>query len=435
MAEKFKNYFTGVSPLEVSFATLMFMSRWLSVTMIIMASELLIQYGVLGSIGFIIAFVLAFIVYSFVGRSITITFSSKNTLGEVIAAKTTDTTKHILLILILLLSIGMIVIQAFSINLMLQTIFQIPLYMSQLLFYLFCFLFIVPGGIKRMLKLEPLFVAIIFSTVILIPVYFFIQKGIQPVYDGIWLYHPYLLYWKNNDGLFLFFTSFLLIFSLLIVDRISWQRLFQVKPQKVNIALSLSGVINGTILLALISMILISLSKNSYHNASTVFFNLITELHNSLLIGLFVGFCIIVSASAIGAEIQALISLFVKNLFKSSTIAAKRSEKQLHYMLAGGIFFFLLIISFFSPESIFESIFLYGVICTAMVWPMLIIIYGNRTIPVLYMYGVIFSIFCGWFIYFYIGQFSGLWVSFLLSGAFSSIFLIKERISSKRKSS
>ncbi|MGP4105948.1 hypothetical protein [Virgibacillus sp. L01] len=436
MEDKFKHYLTGANnSIGVSFGVLIFLTRGIPISIIIFSSELLIQYGLLGQIGFILAIMMAFIGFSFVANTIKKNFKNNATIGDVISARTSGATTKVMLGIMFVLSIGMLLIHSFSVHLMLQMLFDVPFYISQVVFYLFCFVYAGLGGMKRILKVEPLFVIVIFSAIILIPVYFFIQQGISPVYNGIWLYHPYLLYWKNYDSIFFVVTSFLLIFSMLMVDRVSWQRLFLIQSDKVRAALSLAGVIIGTILLALLSMILISLSGEGYNNPATVLFNMLTQLQTPPLVGLFITFCLVISSAAIGAELHAVTSFFVKNIFDETKKTTKLSKIQLSYLLSGFIIFLLLIAGFYSPVSIINSLFLYGLVCTSMFFPMLLIIYGKAFVHSLYIYGVLISIFSGLILFFAKGHFIGIWTTFTVSTCITFILYTHQSMQNKNHSS
>lgn len=84
---------------------------------------------------------------------------------------------------------------------------------------------------QRIHQLAGINVVLIFSAVIVIPVYFYIQEGVYPVYEGIKLYHPYILYVKNTEAILFIFTAILIGFGQVIIDRASWQRVFIIKKK------------------------------------------------------------------------------------------------------------------------------------------------------------------------------------------------------------
>lgn len=71
--------------------------------------------------------------------------------------------------------------------------------MSGCSFFAFCVLYAGFGGLKLIHGFAAFQVISMFAAVILIPLYFFVKEGIQPVYDGIRLYHPYMLVINKYD--------------------------------------------------------------------------------------------------------------------------------------------------------------------------------------------------------------------------------------------
>lgn len=417
MQSKIKKYFTTtMGSFGSPFGVLLFISRWLSITIVIFSSELLINYGMLGAIGFMVAMGCAFVLFSMLARRIKQRFHDKASLEEIIRARTEGVTRTVMLFILFFLTGGLLIIQAFAVHLMLQTIFDFPVYVSQLIFYFLLFLYAGIGGVQLNLKLAPVVVIIIFSAVIFIPVYFFIQAGIKPVYDGIWLYHPYLLYWKNNDNFPVIFTSFLLYFSMLMVDRSTWQRLLLLKTHRVREAVSMSGMTIVTILLALLSMILISLSNAGYTNPATVLFHLVRQLQTPLLIGLFIAFCFVISLSAIGSEIYSLATT-IKNRLTNRRETKEKTKSTSTPVITGIISIILFFISFYAPDRLLEYMFLYGVICAAMAAPMLLLILTEKPLHRFFFAGILTAIAGGMIFYYTYGMFKGIWMSFILSMA------------------
>src|SRR5699024_4788351 len=123
---------------------------------------------------------------------------NSNSILSIIQLNSSDHITKFYSYLFLCLSIGLLVIQSIAVHLMLSTIFTIPFVITQFIFFSLCFIYIGISKRKVTKKAEPFFIIILFMTVIFIPLYNFVQKGIEPVYNGVWLYHPYILYWQNG---------------------------------------------------------------------------------------------------------------------------------------------------------------------------------------------------------------------------------------------
>ncbi|MFD2830786.1 hypothetical protein [Corticicoccus populi] len=421
MRDEIKKYvLTNKTVFDISFGVLLFILRWLSITIVVFSSELLINYGILGAISFILAMGAALILFSEIARRIKQRFHNKSSLEDIINIRTEGITRRVMLTMLLLLNLSLLVIQVFAVTLMLDTVFNLPAYTGHMIFFSLLFFYVVIGKGKVIIRLSPLFVTIIFSSVILIPVYFFIQEGVKPVYDGIWLYHPYLLYWKNDNNLPLVLTSFLLFLSILTVDRTTWQRLLALKTNQVREAISMSGITIVTILLAVISMVLISLSNEGYTNASTVLFNLVHQLQSPVLIGLFISFCFVISLSALGSEVHTLVKIIqrsITRLINRNERLTKVNEPVLVLLVILVLFF----IGLYAPNNLLGFLFAYGIICASMITPMLIIILTKYSLPRHTVLIIFSAITLGFVMYYAYGIFSGVWVSFLLSAGITGL--------------
>ncbi|WP_330949056.1 hypothetical protein [Virgibacillus sp. MG-45] len=426
MSKLYKDYVKGSTSLGASFGVLTLLSRWVSIIMLIYISEMLIKYGLLGIIGYILTSALAFILFGFIAGTTQIKYPTFDTIGDIIHQKTNGISHRLMMHIILFASFGALLIQAFGIHIMLEVLFPIPIAISQALFYLACFIYAGLGGLKRILKLEPLKVTIIFSSIILIPVYFFIQQGIESVYAGVRLYHPYLLYWKNHDSISFIATSFLITFGMLMIDRVSWQRISIMQKRKARATFSLTGMILGTIPLALLSMALISLSNKSFDYAGTIFFELVSLLQTPVLTILFITFCIVVATSTVGAEIHATTVLIVNNVIHQKAKTSDHTKYKQSYLIVAIILFVLWLVSLISPENIFQIIFLFGILYSAMIAPMLFVIYSKTGIYPLSVYGIFIASCTGVLIFLSGSYLTAIWISFLISVAVSFLSHFKE---------
>src|SRR5699024_12760138 len=136
-----------------SYGTLILLSQWFSIGLIIFSSELLIQYGMLGLIGFIGASVLSSFAFSFVASTIRRNFKECETMDEVILSKSSGVTAKILLLIIFLLIIGSLLIQQFLFILLFDILFVVLLHIVHLLFFIIIYIYAISMEKKYFLKL------------------------------------------------------------------------------------------------------------------------------------------------------------------------------------------------------------------------------------------------------------------------------------------
>ncbi|MUV36798.1 hypothetical protein JNUCC1_00602 [Lentibacillus sp. JNUCC-1] len=409
-----KKYAARHASLGASFGVLTLLARWVGPDTIFFSSEILMRYGLLGIIIYTLFHAAAFVMFGWVAHSAKTKWPESLTLGDIIERKTEGVQSNILIALVAVSGLLMLAIQGFIIHHMLSILFVIPVPITLFIFMLFCYLYGGVWGMQGILKLEPFKLAIIFAAIIFIPVYVFIQQGIEPIYNGLRLYHPYLLYWKDYSSLSFLFSSFLLVFGLIMIDRTSWQRTFMLQHSKVRSTFSLMGLIYSTIPLAILSMLMISLSNQGYEQAGDVLFELIYKLSTSFILALFVTFCIIIATSTVGAELNALTILIVRHLspakYKSDAV-----KYQYSYIISACIALGVYIAGLFSTHAIVPLIFFNGMIGAVMIVPVFIIIYGKKSIKSLEIISMFFALGIGVMFFFSGNYINAIWISFSAS--------------------
>lgn len=397
---------------SLSSSALLFIVRWLSISVILFSSEILIRYGLIGLIRFIILFAISLSIFGFLGQRLRLRYDQQASLLSIIEMKSTRLAALFYKNLIFILSLGLLFIQIFSVHLMLISILDIPIFLTQSLFLLACFLYLLFSRPKFLNRIEPvIIVMIVFMTIILIPVYNFVQKGIEPVFNGIWLYHPYLLFWKTNESTSFFITIFLLLLGIILLDFVSWNRLFSLQIPKISRTLSISGFLLAMILFGLSSLLLIALSNKSFDNPSTILFSLIEDLQTSVLKVLFITFSMIISFSVICMEIR-----FISTLCRSRKILPIKNHKTIHLLMIVTILAFAsFLCRFLAPMSIMKIFIFYGVICTALIPIILSIIFSRIKLNHIHIFGTIFSVGTGFVFFNLFDEFTAIWGSFGLS--------------------
>jgi Na+/proline symporter len=309
-------------------------------------------------------------------------------------------------------------------GILLHMIFPWPVFSGMVIFLLFCFFIGGAGGMQRIHQLAGINVVLIFSAVIIIPVYFYIQEGVYPVYEGIKLYHPYILYVKNTEAIWFIFTAILIGFGQVIVDRASWQRVFIIQKEKLRMTFTLAGLIWATIPLALSSLIMIIIFGRSYDSIYSLLFELVGKINSTLLIVLFILFCFSSISSAISAELHATVTLIIKNIFDLLHPLSNKEKWRYTYIFSGIICLFLLIIVSILPPNPLELLFFFGNIYASMIVPMLYIILGNKTLPALIPLASLIGTAGGFAALPIMENLMTIWISFFISSLICLVYFI-----------
>ncbi|WP_026581768.1 membrane protein [Bacillus sp. J33] len=420
----FHFYISGAFQLGIGFGVVSLLSRWVTGNTILSAPETLIKYGLTGGIGYSLMGALSLILFGILAKKIRDRFHDQQTIGDVLRERLTPAAYWLMISVLLIISIHSIFVQAMGAGILLHMIFPPPVFSWMLIFLLFCFFIGGAGGMQRIHQLAGINVVLIFSSVIIIPVYFYIQEGVYPVYEGIKLYHPYILYVKNTDAIWFIFTAVLIGFGQVIIDRASWQRVFIIKKEKLRMTFTLAGLIWATIPLALSSLIMIIIFGRSYDSIYSLLFELVGKINSNLLIILFVLFCISSISSAISAELHAIVILIIKNIFSLLRPLNNKEKWKYSYIFSGAICLFLLLIVSFLPPQPLELLFFLGNIYASMIVPMLYVILGRKRLPVLIPLASLIGTVGGYAALPVAENLLTIWISFCLSSSICLFYFI-----------
>lgn len=421
MNKNFQQYITGGVSLGLSLGILSLLARWLTANTILSSPETLFKYGVIGSVGYSLMGVFAFILFSFFAGKIKRRFPTHETIGDTLNERLPKHSYRIIMTLLLITSFDSLFIQALGAGILLHLLFDFPATIGLLFFFIYCFFYAGIGGMRSLLRIEPIKIVIIFATIIIIPVFFFIQEGIHPIYKGIRLYHPYILFWENYETFLFISTAILVGFGQVISDRVTWQRTHIIQANKVQMSFILTGIIWTTVPLAIFSLLLISIFDKNFDTVYTLLFDFILNINPTFIVGLFILLCFSIITTTFGAELHATTVLLVKNIIREKKRFKNRDLLKLSYATAGVISIFLFVVTSISTPTLPELLFYFGQVYSALIIPMLFVVFGKRSLSKFFSYSIILGIIVGG-IFVYIGlPLFGIWTSFITSGVVAMI--------------
>jgi urea-proton symporter len=422
--ENYQLYVSGAIRLGISFGVVSLLARWVTGNTILSSPETLIKYGLTGGIGYSLMGALALILFGFMAKKIRERYPDQHTIGDVLRLKLTPSGYWYMISVLLVTSLDSLFVQAMGAGILIHMISPLPIFIGMLVFLSFCFFVGGVGGMQRIHQLAGINVSLIFGAVIIIPVYFYIQEGVFPVYEGIKLYHPYLLYIKNTEAIWFIFTAVLIGFGQVLIDRATWQRVFIINKDKVRMTFTLAGLIWATIPLALSSLLMIIIFGRSYENIYSLIFELIEKIQSTVLIVLFVLFCFSAISSAISAEIHATTTLFVRNVIEMFRKLTDREKWKFTYIFSGVICVFLLVIVTILTPNPLELLFFFGNIYASMIVPMFYIILSKQKLPSLIPFASLIGTTGGYLLLPYTENLLAIWLSFAISSFICLCFTV-----------
>ena len=426
-------YIGGTIKFGVSFGVVSLLARWITGNTILSSPETLIKYGLTGGIGYCLMGALALILFGFLAKIIREKFPDEQTIGDVLRKRLSPSGYWYFITILLITSLQSLFVQAMGAGILIHILFPMPIFIGMLLFLGFCFFVGGVGGMQRLHQLSGVNVSLIFGAVLIIPVYFYIQEGVHPVYEGIKLFHPYILFYKNTDTSWFIFTAILIGFGQVMIDRATWQRVFIIKKEKVQMTFTLAGIIWATIPLALTSLLMIIMFGRSYKDIYSLLFELVDKIQSTMLIVLFVLFCFSAISSAISAELHATTTLVVKNIIELFRPLSDHERWKFTYIFSGSICVCLLIIvSTFKPTPL-QLLFFSGNIYAAIIVPMLFIILSNKSIPAILPFSSLIGALGGYIFIPMNDNLTIIWISFLISGVTCLLVFIFQTVSTRIK--
>jgi Na+/proline symporter len=415
---------SGPIQLGISFGVVSLLARWVTGNTILSSPETLVKFGLAGGIGYALTGGIALILFGYLAKVIRRRYLIHQTIGDVLKEKLTPYGYWYTMSLLFFFGLYSLFIQAMGAGLLVHIMFPIPVVVGMLIFLGLCLLIGGIGGINRIHQLSGISVALIFGTVIILPVYFYIQKGVYPVFEGMKLYHPYILFIKNTEAISFISASLLVFFGQVLTDRATWQRIFIIQKEKVQMSFTLTGFIWTTIPIALTSLLIIIIYGRNYQNVYSLILDLVTTLQTTILIILFVLFCFVAILSASSSELHSLNTLFIKNVighFRSLTESEKWKFTYFFTGIVCGIL--VIVVSVLTPIPI-QLLFFGGNLYAGIIIPLLYIILSNNTVPTLVPFSSLIGAFGGYLLLPITTNLQAIWISFFLSGIICFIVFI-----------
>ncbi len=394
--KSYHHYITGSMTFGISAGMISLLARWALPNFILFSPIFLMRYGLIAGIVFSLATTLGMFFFSMLVNRIRSTYPDFETLGDLFKSRLANDGYWIMSFSTLFLGLNSIFIKIVGASIFFNLLFDIPYIFSLFFFLLYCFVVVSLGGMYWIQKFEALSLFFIFLALILTPIYFYIQDGIYPIYSGIRLLHPYLLYINSKELMFFLFTALVIGFGQVLVDQSTWQKLYLIEKEKVRTTFYLTSLIWPTVPLAISGMILIAIYNEKIIENSSVIFQLLTKIEPIALSISFLLFCFFIIAIAIKTELHATTVHFVKHIrkpFKNNY--SDRNMYRDSYLFSAISLLILLIITYLFKFDFIKLLFFLGSLYASIIPIMLSIIIGKRKVSRLIPYTIFIGLGAG----------------------------------------
>ena len=425
----YRHYITGSIVFGVSTGMISLLARWITGNAILSSPESLVKYGLLGGIGYSLVGALSIFLFGIVANKIRNRFPNFETIGDLFQHRLKKDGYWIMTIIILFLGLDSLFMQAIGAAVLFDLLFDIPFTISIFFFFLYCFLIAGVGGMKWIQRFEGISVFFIFAAIIFIPMYFFIREGAFTVYDGIRLYHPYLLFTRNQEAYFFIVTFMLVGFGQVLTDRSTWQRLYMIEQKKLRLTFWSTAFVWSTIPIALSAMLLIVIFEGTFSETYSLLFSLMTKIEPIFLSIIFFLFCFGTLSTTVHAELHATTVHFIKHI--RLPFKPRMTDKQMRqesYVFSGILLLILLIVTHFIQFSLLDFLFFYGHLYVAVIPVMLFIILSKRAISRMLPYSILIGWILSLTLFSDLSSLQSIWLSFIISLLFSIAFMLFAKV-------
>ncbi|XZF75021.1 sodium:solute symporter family transporter [Bacillus sp. AL-1R] len=433
-SRSFREYVQGPIQIGMGMGIISLLARWITGTTILSSPESMIKYGVFGGIGYAFLGAIALFVFSFIGKKVRQEYPDGLTIGDYLKKKLHPLGYWIMICILLFTSLHILYIQSMTASTLFHFLFNLPLYIEIFIFITYCVLFAGFGGLKIIHGLAGIQVITMFAAAILIPLYFFVKEGVQPVYDGIKLYHPYMLVIDHYDLWGFLFSGLLVGFGQFFFDITSWHRLFMIESKKLPLTFSISGLIWCIFPLSFSCLFIIVIFTGGFTDIQSILVGLANKITTPFFFILFVLCVFNAITSTFGAILHSLASLIIINIIEPiHKINNDQKKIKLAYLLSviiGAIIFFATLIQ---SKKMIELLFYSGNVYSALLFPILVIVFSKRKVGNYIPISIVISIILSYIVQPYVGKFQSIWLSLLFSIVII-IFGFTIQIFSKKKS-
>ncbi|MEX0417782.1 sodium:solute symporter [Bacillus sp. C30] len=399
--------------LGIGTGTVLLLSKWVASISTLALPESIINYGLIAGILYAMIGPFTLILFGFSIKRIRSTFPEGKSIHDYLTYKLSRTGYIIVCFFLILLNIESMFIQTKVASILLNVFFHIPYVLGAFLFIALCTIFVMLSNTKLFTRMAIIQTVLMFSTMIIIPIYFFVQDGITHVYDGIRLYHPYLLFYENINGIYFLIAGILIETGRVLISPSSWDKAFRIHKKKIIPTYLLSGFIWITIPLAFASLIMIVIFSGSLDHL----YDLLAQLPKKIEFTILFYLLVIGSLSAITSSFIAWIHGFTKLIRDFIPTVSAKVPPKLHntHFVPMAIGFIAFFITTTTQYTILEIIFFFGILYTSLIITILFLIFSKQKISTIIPIISIIGAFSGYVTYFLINPLTSIWISMIVT--------------------
>ncbi|WP_442596531.1 hypothetical protein [Neobacillus sp. D3-1R] len=352
--------------LGLGISSILMISRWMSANAMFTASLVTMTYGILAGVLYGITGAFAFSLFGVIGKRL----QRKGSVEVPIPLWKGKVGEKTIKTFFLLIGVGYVfdfLLLAIGSSIIFYAVFHLPAKMGVFLFMLISVPFLFFRRLRNIRRYTIYKFGLFQAVIIIVFVYLFLSKNLEQMYFGMRLYHPYLFSIQLKELSLLVLSVFLIFLGKLVTDPGSWSLLFRIKKEKVRRSLLFTGFIWATIPVTFSIIIFPVLGLGGFHSLRTVFYDLLHLFDSSILL-------MITSATLLGTLISTYFVRIQDFFILFETERFSKKKKSFSFIIIS-IIGTLYLAYFFIQPSILELFFFIGILYSALLLPVLSVLY------------------------------------------------------------
>ena len=371
-----------------SLGAIVLLSRWITGTTFFIAPEAILRFGILAGLSYALIGIITIFTFAFFVIMIQKQCTAKCSISTFLKSKYDSKGFKLYHLIMLFVALTSLYIQVDAGAMLLYSVFHLPLEYGVLFFTIIGLLFYFTVKNPLSIRHHIYKVASVLLVLVILMVYFFILKGVDHIYEGVRLYHPYLFVINDKELPYFTLAIFLIFLSQFFLDSTTWDQLAKIERKKLKQTFILTGFIWATIPLSFSTLIFAVIYTGGFQNVTTIYYDLFQMIHSPILFTFIILFLIGALISTFIIQLTSMVNQF-GHPEKLTTI------KNLFFGLLFIIAMFY-VTRWFQP-TVFQLYFWFGVIYASSLLPNLWLLIWKRKsgseVPVVWL----ISIFIGFF--------------------------------------
>ena len=343
-----------------SLSAMVLLSRWITGTTFFIAPEAALRYGLLAGLSYALIGTLTIFSFTFPAIIIQRQCTNKCSLSTFLQSKYDNKGYMFHHWIMLVVGLTSLYIQVDAGAMLFYAIFHLPLEYGVILFSVIGLLFYFAVKTPLSIRHHIYKVASVLLLLVVLMVYFFILKGVEHIYEGVRLYHPYLFVINNQELPYFLLAIFFIFLSQFFLDPPTWDQLAKIEQKKLTQTFILIGFIWGTIPLSFFTLLFAVIYTGGFQNVYTIYYDLFHSISSPILFTFVILFLL-----------GALSSTFIIQI---SSMSNHFGQQKKVLTIKNLLFGFLFILSMFYTTkafqpTVFQLYFWFGVIYASSLLP------------------------------------------------------------------